>query len=221
MGGRSTDLDLISLSNEGRQLDFSSEDQPDEPVSRADDPAKICPLFPLSDLILFPGQVVPLHVFEPRYRQMTQDLLDSNGELILGTVLGEDRKKLGLVAPVQPVAGLGRIQRYQSLEDGRFLIVVLGERRVEIEPVDRGKAYPEAIFTPVIEIDSMIADPDMENLQDVLRGIESQIKLPEGTSPAQMVDILIMISKITPQDKYEIFQLKSVSQRLEKILDFH
>ncbi|MBA4684242.1 MAG: LON peptidase substrate-binding domain-containing protein [Planctomycetes bacterium] len=180
-----------------------------------------CPLFPLSDLILFPGQVIPLHVFEPRYREMTRDLLDSSGELILGTVLGEDRKRLGDVAPVQPVAGLGRIQRYQALEDGRFLIVVLGERRVLIEPVDRGKSYPEAHHQPIEETDLLIPDNDLENLQSVLKEIEGQIELPEGTSPVQLVDLLIMISKISPQDKYDIFQTTSVSDRLEKILDFH
>ena len=180
-----------------------------------------CPLFPLSDLILFPGQVIPLHVFEPRYREMTRDLLDSSGELILGTVLGEDRKKLGETAPVQPVAGLGRIQRYQALEDGRFLIVVLGERRVQVEPVDRGKSYPEAHYQPIEETDLMIPDIELENLQSVLKDIEGQIELPEGTSPVQMVDLLIMISKIPPQDKYEIFQTTSVSDRLEKILNFH
>ena len=180
-----------------------------------------CPLFPLSDLILFPGQVIPLHVFEPRYREMTRDLLDSSGELILGTVLGEDRKQLGDVAPVQPVAGLGRIQRYQALEDGRFLIVVLGERRVLIEPVDRGKSYPEAHHQPIEETDLLIPDNDLENLQSVLKEIEGQIELPESTSPVQLVDLLIMISKISPQDKYDIFQTISVSDRLEKILDFH
>ena len=180
-----------------------------------------CPLFPLSDLILFPGQVIPLHVFEPRYREMTRDLLDSSGELILGTVLGEDRKQLGDVAPVQPVAGLGRIQRYQALEDGRFLIVVLGERRVLIEPVDRGKSYPEAHHQPIEETDLLIPDNDLENLQSVLKEIEGQIELPESTSPVQLVDLLIMISKISPQDKYDIFQTISVSDRLEQILDFH
>ena len=59
------------------------------------------------------------------------------------------------------------------------------------------------------------------NLQSVLRDIEGQIEVPEGTSPVQMVDLLIMISKISPKDKYDIFQISSVSERLDKILDFH
>jgi Lon protease-like protein len=202
-------------------LDFSFDQDPEEFDTSDDNTPRVCPLFPLSDLILFPGQVIPLHVFEPRYRQMTQDLLDNSGEIILGTVLGEDREKLEKVAPVQPIAGLGRVQRYQALEDGRFLIMVLGERRVKIEPVDRGKIYPEARFEVFEETDSFISDTELDHLQSALKKIESQIDLPEETSPDQLVDLLIMISKIDPKDKYKIFQMTSVSDRLGKILDFH
>ncbi|MDC0346917.1 LON peptidase substrate-binding domain-containing protein [Planctomycetota bacterium] len=202
-------------------MDFSFDQDPEEFESSDDNTPRVCPLFPLSDLILFPGQVIPLHVFEPRYRQMTHDLLDNSGEIILGTVLGEDREKLEKVAPVQPIAGLGRVQRYQALEDGRFLIMVLGERRVKIEPVDRGKIYPEARFEVFEETDSFISDTELDHLQSALKKIESQIDLPEETSPDQLVDLLIMISKIDPKDKYKIFQMTSVSDRLGKILDFH
>jgi len=202
-------------------LDFSFDQDPEEFESSDDNTPRVCPLFPLSDLILFPGQVIPLHVFEPRYRQMTHDLLDNSGEIILGTVLGEDGEKLEKVAPVQPIAGLGRVQRYQALEDGRFLIMVLGERRVKIEPVDRGKIYPEARFEVFEETDSFISDTELDHLQSALKKIESQIDLPEETSPDQLVDLLIMISKIDPKDKYKIFQMTSVSDRLGKILDFH
>ncbi|MDG1454875.1 MAG: LON peptidase substrate-binding domain-containing protein [Planctomycetota bacterium] len=202
-------------------MDFSFDQDPEEFDTSDDNTPRVCPLFPLSDLILFPGQVIPLHVFEPRYRQMTQDLLDNSGEIILGTVLGEDREKLEKVAPVQPIAGLGRVQRYQALEDGRFLIMVLGERRVKIEPVDRGKIYPEARFEVFEETDSYISDTELDHLQSALKKIESQIDLPEETSPDQLVDLLIMISKIDPKDKYKIFQMTSVSDRLGKILDFH
>ena len=202
-------------------LDFSFDQDPEEFDTSDDNTPRVCPLFPLSDLILFPGQDIPLHVFEPRYRQMTHDLLDNSGEIILGTVLGEDREKLEKVAPVQPIAGLGRVQRYQALEDGRFLIMVLGERRVKIEPVDRGKIYPEARFEVFEETDSYISDTELDHLQSALKKIESQIDLPEETSPDQLVDLLIMISKIDPKDKYKIFQMTSVSDRLGKILDFH
>ena len=214
-------LTLMKTFAERGSLDFSFDQDPEEFDTSDDNTPRVCPLFPLSDLILFPGHVIPLHVFEPRYRQMTQDLLDNSGEIILGTVLGEDREKLEKVAPVQPIAGLGRVQRYQALEDGRFLIMVLGERRVKIEPVDRGKIYPEARFEVFEETDSYISDTELDHLQSALKKIESQIDLPEETSPDQLVDLLIMISKIDPKDKYKIFQMTSVSDRLGKILDFH
>ena len=71
------------------------------------------------------------------------------------------------------------------------------------------------------ETDSYISDTELDHLQSALKKIESQIDLPEETSPDQLVDLLIMISKIDPKDKYKIFQMTSVSDRLGKILDFH
>ena len=60
---------------------------------------RILPLFPLPDVVLFPGQIIPLHIFESRYRQMTRDLLDNTGEIILGTILEKDKTKavIGLI----------------------------------------------------------------------------------------------------------------------------
>jgi hypothetical protein len=51
----------------------------------------VAPVFPLPGVFLFPGQIMPLHVFEPRYRQMIEDSLDGPGRLVIGTVLEKDR----------------------------------------------------------------------------------------------------------------------------------
>ncbi|HEX5054111.1 MAG TPA: LON peptidase substrate-binding domain-containing protein, partial [Planctomycetota bacterium] len=50
------------------------------------------PIFPLPGAFLFPHQVMPLHVFEPRYREMVEDLLDSPGRLVIGTQLEGERE---------------------------------------------------------------------------------------------------------------------------------
>ena len=47
---------------------------------------RVAPLFPLPNVFLFPGCVMPLHVFEPRYRQMVEDLLDGPGQVVMGTL---------------------------------------------------------------------------------------------------------------------------------------
>ena len=52
------------------------------PDEEQDESARVAPLFPLPNVILVPGMAVPLHVFEPRYRQMVQHLLDGSGRLL-------------------------------------------------------------------------------------------------------------------------------------------
>jgi len=77
------------------------------------------PLFPL-DVVLFPGELLPLHIFEPRYRRMLADCLE-----------GDQRFGLTTAAPPGPgsIGCVARIRAAEALADGRSNIVVLGERR--------------------------------------------------------------------------------------------
>ena len=81
-------------------------------------PARL-PLFPLN-LVLFPGEPLPLHIFETRYRQMLTDCLAGD-------------QRFGITAVIPPVPGaigsVARIRATQPLSDGRSNIVVMGERR--------------------------------------------------------------------------------------------
>jgi len=98
------------------------------------------PLFPLPDFFLFPGAVAPLHVFEPRYRQMVSDLLDTSGRLVLAAYqAGGPRTENG--PAVLPIAGLGEIVHHETLADGRYLIWVLGLGRVRVAEVPSNRLY--------------------------------------------------------------------------------
>ncbi len=98
------------------------------------------PLFPLPDFFLFPGAVAPLHIFEPRYRQMVSDLLDTSGRLVLAAY-HPDGRVTGSGPAVMPVAGLGEIVHHETLADGRFLIWVLGLGRVRVAEVPSNRLY--------------------------------------------------------------------------------
>ncbi len=82
------------------------------------------PLFPLPSTVFFPHTLLPLHVFEPRYRQMTQHVLDGHGYMavVLNTEQG-----------AAPVAGLGRLVHHERLPDGRFHILLQGIARVALD----------------------------------------------------------------------------------------
>jgi Lon protease-like protein len=89
-------------------------------------------LFPLPNLVLFPHVVQPLHIFEPRYRQMTADTL--TGDRLIALVLlkpGWEEDYDGRPA-VHPVACLGRVVADQLLPDGRYNLLVRGLSRARL-----------------------------------------------------------------------------------------
>src|SRR6266550_8633285 len=89
-------------------------------------------LFPLPNLVLFPHVVQPLHVFEPRYRQMTADALA--GDRLIALVLlkpGWEDEYDGRPA-AHPVACLGRVVADQLLPDGRYNLLIRGLARLRL-----------------------------------------------------------------------------------------
>jgi Lon protease-like protein len=93
-----------------------------------------CRLFPLPNVVLFPHAVLPLHIFEPRYRQMTEDALAGDK---LVTMILLHSPTVGNVdtlgsPPIHTVGCVGRILQHERLPDGRFKILLLGRKRVRL-----------------------------------------------------------------------------------------
>jgi Lon protease-like protein len=94
------------------------------------------PIFPLPGVVLFPGTYLPLHIFEPRYRAMTEAALA--GDQVIGMVLlrhDEDAPKRD--AAIFPVGCAGRIVESERLADGRFNLLLHGERRFRVDREER------------------------------------------------------------------------------------
>src|SRR5437763_1806384 len=92
----------------------------------------VLPLFPLPNLVFFPETRLPLHVFEPRYRQLVTDVVATNK--IFGIVLlrpGWESNYFG-APPIYTTGTLGQIEQAVPLEDGRFNILVRGQVRFRI-----------------------------------------------------------------------------------------
>lgn len=93
----------------------------------------VIPIFPLSETVLMPGEVLPLHIFEPRYRAMVRDALATHRVIgmvqALPTGASDD---IGL-ARVREVGCIGFIAQHQELPDGRFLMWLLGLERFQID----------------------------------------------------------------------------------------
>jgi Lon protease-like protein len=98
-------------------------------------------LFPLPDAVLLPGTVLRLHVFEPRYRRLVADTLDSLGYIAVPRLEpGYEADYYGCPA-IRPVMGVGRIVEHERLEDGRFNIALLGVARMQLSRELRAEPY--------------------------------------------------------------------------------
>ncbi|MBE7453176.1 MAG: LON peptidase substrate-binding domain-containing protein [Kofleriaceae bacterium] len=110
-------------------------------------------IFPLPNAVLLPGGLMPLHVFEPRYREMTRDCLDGSRLMAVARLRpGYEAAYAGRPA-VYPACGLGRIIASEELADGRFLLVLRGLARVHIERELPARASYRQVHARVLDDD--------------------------------------------------------------------
>ena len=102
---------------------------------------KIIPIFPLPSTVFYPGTPLPLHIFEPRYRQMTADALE--GERKIGMILLKpDWEAAYFDRPeVSPIGCVGSIEQEVCHPDGKYNFTLVGLRRFRIAREVEGKPY--------------------------------------------------------------------------------
>lgn len=103
--------------------------------------SRIVPLFPLNT-VLFPGMVLPLHIFEPRYRLMVQRCME--GQQLFGVVLIQEGDEVGEEAVPHAMGTLAAIQHAQAYEDGRMDLLTVGVSRFRILDELPGESYAQA-----------------------------------------------------------------------------
>ncbi len=108
-------------------------------------------LFPLPGAVLFPHVVQPLHIFEPRYRELMEDALA--GDKLIAMALLEPGWEADYEGqpPIAPIACLGKIVSHQQLDDGRYNLLLAGVSRIEIVrelPPTRSFRMAEARLAP-------------------------------------------------------------------------
>jgi uncharacterized protein len=152
------------------------------------------PMFPIPGVFLFPHQVLPLHIFEERYRTMVADLLDGPGRLVIAAPLLGESSTPGYTPKVIPVAGLGEILRHEKLDDGRYMIWVLGIARVHIQELKCETPYRQVEVLPFLE--TAVPGPEAEVLTRELRDaaaarLKEPLPLPDSTPPGLLADLLM------------------------------
>ena len=110
---------------------------------------ELLPLFPLGTVLL-PGAVLPLHVFEDRYRVLVGELLSRpEDERVFGVVAIRQGREVGVdgVSALHAVGTAAHLVRAVPHEDGRYDVVTVGARRFRLEEVERGRPYAQGRVT--------------------------------------------------------------------------
>lgn len=177
-------------------------------------------MFPLPGAFLFPNQLLPLHVFEPRYRQMIEDLLDGPGRLVLGTI-DPAHAAAPEPVPVLPVAGFGELARHEKTADGRFLIWLVGLQRVCIDEAPSDRLYRRVLVRPFAEVAPSKAEA--EELRHRLRAateerLQKKLPLPATTPTSVLADLLLQATRPPADVVAAIFAEPVVADRARAAL---
>ena len=185
---------------------------------------RIVPLFPLPNVWLFPAVVLPLHVFEERYRQMIEDCLDGPGRIVLGTIQAGHEGDAPDSPPIYSVAGLGEIARHERLTDGRFNILLVGLTRVFVREVPSERLYRLVEAVPASEVP--IAKEREPGLRaELLAALAARTKdlpaIPDELATAHVADMLVLRVALAHERMNELYSELDVEKRAHAALAEH
>jgi len=134
--------------------------------------SEIVPVFPLPTAVLFPRTVLPLHIFEPRYREMVRDASAGDGVIAIALLKPGFESDYEGSPEIHTVGTVGRIEELVALPDGRFNLNLVGLVRVDLEELPSPHAYRIARARPRPEQD--VDESDAEIHQAKLELLASQ-----------------------------------------------
>ena len=183
------------------------------------------PLFPLRT-VLFPGQALPLHIFEARYRQMIADCMEADATF--GVVLIQEGMEVGSLATPYEVGTTAVIEDIERLSDGRMNIVTIGQERFQLRSYDvTGKPYLVGRVSPWPWSD--YAPPEAGLKKAVRRRVEQYVGLLSQASetdisldsipqnPSELAALAAVVLQIPPEQKQTLLETPSVDELLREL----
>jgi uncharacterized protein len=187
------------------------------------------PLFPLPTVVLFPNVFLPLHIFEPRYRQMVADALA--GDRIIGMVTlrpGHDDEYEG-APPIYATGCSGLITHVEQMEDGRYNLVLRGIEKFTVHTEETpapGRLYRSAVITPIDEAvpatDRDALRQERKKLQAILApmldgGLEG--RLPEAMPDEDLINALAQYLEFEPIEKLALLERQGPLARCRSMVE--
>ena len=185
------------------------------------------PLFPLP-LVLFPQVVLPLHIFEERYKEMINRCIDES--IVFGLVLIPPGTSIETESAIRRIGVTARVIQFERIDDGRINIMAAGETRFRILNFTAGKPYWTAnveFFDDDNESEEVVQEPyndvvrlyrEVHQLAARYRGLDldvEEIKIP--TSPATMSHMVSFVLDLDVEFKQALLEMKSIEGRLKTL----
>jgi len=184
------------------------------------------PIFPLEDVMLFPGMSVPLHIFEPRYKAMIADAL--KGNRIIGMVLLRPgyEKDYERSPSVFQVGCAGVINDVEQLPNGEYNITLGALTKYRITREEASKPYRIAHVTAIAEV---LADKDKAALHAQRLRLETLVaaardripvpQIPPGASDEEVVNGVAQYSDLDPLDRERLLERDGSLSRAAALID--
>jgi Lon protease-like protein len=186
------------------------------------------PLFPLPQAVLFPGAVLPLHVFEPRYKAMIRDCLASHRALAVVQVTDPSQRDEHGHPAIASVAGAGLIVDHAELSEGRYNILVRGQARVRVEELPFVPPYRTARATVLPTHDEGASERDVSALMSNAaafvalvreRDRDFDFRLPKGALPGALADVCAHHLIIDAGERQSILETLDLNERILRVTE--
>jgi uncharacterized protein len=188
--------------------------------------AELLPLFPLPNVVLFPNVFLPLHIFEPRYREMVADAASS--DRMIGMVLlrpGWERNYEGR-PPIYPIGCSGVMTHVERLPDGRYNIVLRGLERFRILEENHERSYRRAEIEPLHELALTRDDRDAvrshrAKLETMLAPaiVGGEAKIPSAMSDEDLVNALAQYLDLEALEKQALLEQPCLRSRAASLVE--
>src|SRR5689334_20242467 len=197
--------------------------------------SELLSLFPLPNVVLFPNVFLPLHIFEPRYREMVADALAA--DRMIGMVLlrpGWDRDYEGR-PPIFPIGCSGVMTHVERLDDGRYNIVLRGLERFRIVSEDHERSYRRAVIQTLHEQTLDSGERDVmrrcrSKLESLLAPAAGELhfasgrrttdsKIPTTMSDEDLVNALAQYLDLEPLEKQALLEQPCLRSRAESLVE--
>lgn len=185
------------------------------------------PLFPLPT-VLFPGAMLPLHIFEPRYRKMIRDALESHRALAVVLVTDPAAVDEHGHPAIAQIAGAGVIIDHAELPSGRFNVLVRGRARVRltelpfIDPYRRAQASvlePTSVDVPSSDLSALISAASAFTSRVRERDPSFEFPLPRDAPAGQIADLCAHHLVLDSRERQQMLEMLDPVQRVRRVAE--